>query len=375
MTDEFFDRRKPWSNIKHNVLKKYLVPYIRKTSKLGKPIIIVDGFAGPGIFKDGSVGSPMIICQKAKEEGERCKVGVVGIFVDKRQEYCDSLNRLLKSYIDENIAVVACDRFEEVVDQVIEILGTCTAFFYLDPFGIKGIEIEILERIFKRVYISSTEVLVNFSYPSFARHAGNYTVNDDEDTVASKVKKAKKDMVNRVMGGNYWVEIMTDRSLSVSKRETKVLEVYANRYREHFNFIGHCPVKDRDKNIAKYHLIFGTRHFDGLDLMSTIMHNEFEDFLIREYKEGYLFDTRPEHLKKQLDRLKEDILAVVEQHRPLSRRMVREKLVPEKFMRFAAKDYNKIISELLKQEAIFSATGKIRINDDVLLSTERFKQQ
>lgn len=369
MTDEFFDRKKPWSAIKDRILQKYLVPYIHKTKELRKPIMIVDGFAGPGIFEDGTKGSPVIICEIADQKRELAGVLIFGVFIDENEDYCQSLEKILKPYAQKKIAFVECGRFEEVVGRVVDIMGDCTGFFYLDPFGIKGIEFTNLERIFDRVSMSSTEVLVNFSYPSFARHAGNYTEDDDGDTVAQKVKAGKQEMVNKVMNGEYWVDIMTDTTTSKFEREAKVVEMYANQYRKYFDFVGHCPVKDTHRNVAKYHLVFGSRHFDGLQLMNDIMHYEYEEFLIREYKEGCLFDTRPQHLKKHLDRLKQDILDIAKQHRPLSRRMVRVRLIPVNFMRFAVKDYNGIVTELLKQKALFSETGKTRINDNVLLST------
>lgn len=374
MTDEFFDRKKPWSKIKDRILAKYLTPYIRKTSRLRLPIIIVDGFAGPGMFRDGSKGSPVIICEKGAQEGKRCSNKVIGLFIDKEPKYCESLKAELQPYIESKLAFVSCNEFEKAINDIIDILGNCTAFFYLDPFGIQGIEIDSLEKVFQRVAIASTEVLVNFSYTSFARHSGNWFFEDEEGDIARKVKAAKKDMVNRVMGGDYWIDIVTDCNLSKFEREEKVLEMYANRYRKHFKYVGHCPVREKDKNIAKYHLIFGTGHFHGLDLMSTIMHDEYEQFLIREYKEGFLFDMRPEHLMKRRDVLKEAILATVQQQGPLKRRMVREILVPRNFMKFAVKDYNGIVSELLKAKVIYSSTGKTRINDDVFLSTHPFRE-
>jgi len=375
MTDDFFDRKKPWSKIKDSILGNYLTPYIRKTAKLKLPIIIVDGFAGPGRFDDGSKGSPIIICEKAAEEGKRGNARVIGLFIDKEPKYCESLDEVLQPYISTKLAFVSCNEFEKAINDIIDVLGSCTAFFYLDPFGIQGIEIEVLDKIFRRVRIASTEILVNFSYKTLARHSGNWWFDDEEDDIVRKVKAAKKDMVNRVMGGNYWIAIVTDRSLSKFEREVKVLEMYANRYKKHFNYAGHCPVKDRDTNIAKYHLIFGTRHFDGLDLMSDIMHREHERFLEREYKNGYLFDMRPDHLKKDQEMLTQDIVSVVEQHGPISRYGIREKLVPTAFMRFLRSDYVKAIEELLGGKRIYSSTGKVRrIHDkNVLLSKDPFE--
>lgn len=50
---EFFSGKRPWSKIKDQVIEDYLIPYLNKVSKLKKKIIIVDAFAGPGIFEDG----------------------------------------------------------------------------------------------------------------------------------------------------------------------------------------------------------------------------------------------------------------------------------------------------------------------------------
>ncbi|MDD4972682.1 MAG: hypothetical protein PHT07_24900 [Paludibacter sp.] len=64
---DFFKVKNPWSKIKDQILEKYLPPYLNKISKLGNRIVIVDGFAGPGIFDDGSIGSPKMICDISKK--------------------------------------------------------------------------------------------------------------------------------------------------------------------------------------------------------------------------------------------------------------------------------------------------------------------
>ena len=58
---EFFKGKRPWARIKDKVIGDYLVPYLNKVSKLKRTIVIVDAFAGQGIFEDGSKGSPIII--------------------------------------------------------------------------------------------------------------------------------------------------------------------------------------------------------------------------------------------------------------------------------------------------------------------------
>ena len=58
---EFFDKKKPWSRYKDSILDYYLEPYLAKVARIGKPIVIVDCFAGAGKYEDGELGSPLII--------------------------------------------------------------------------------------------------------------------------------------------------------------------------------------------------------------------------------------------------------------------------------------------------------------------------
>ena len=58
--DDFFVEKKPWSEVKDQLLGCYLKPYIAKILHTRKPLIYVDCFAGKGKFDDGKQGSPLI---------------------------------------------------------------------------------------------------------------------------------------------------------------------------------------------------------------------------------------------------------------------------------------------------------------------------
>ena len=64
--DDFFEGKRPWSVIKDEILGAYMSPYIAKVNRLKRRILLIDGYAGPGVFDDGSAGSPLIICQAAE---------------------------------------------------------------------------------------------------------------------------------------------------------------------------------------------------------------------------------------------------------------------------------------------------------------------
>jgi three-Cys-motif partner protein len=78
--DDFFKGKRPWSTIKDDVLRLYMPRYLAKVNTLGKRIKLIDGYAGMGVYDDGSEGSPLIMCRQA----ERCARGSYdAIFVNK----------------------------------------------------------------------------------------------------------------------------------------------------------------------------------------------------------------------------------------------------------------------------------------------------
>jgi hypothetical protein len=82
--DEFFVGKRPWSRIKDQVLQDYMAPYLAKVQKLGRRILLIDGYAGPGLFDDGSRGSPLIMCDAA----ERLAKGKYSAFFMNNDQDC-----------------------------------------------------------------------------------------------------------------------------------------------------------------------------------------------------------------------------------------------------------------------------------------------
>jgi three-Cys-motif partner protein len=131
---EFFEGKRPWSKIKDRVLGGYLVPYLNKVKGLGESIVVVDGFAGPGKYDDGSIGSPLMICQEAeKHVPDRS----FAILVNENNEHKKKLDQLLKPFIERKKAVSINGNAEDLLKALKEQITTQTLFIYLDPFGLK----------------------------------------------------------------------------------------------------------------------------------------------------------------------------------------------------------------------------------------------
>lgn len=379
----FFKAKREWSKVKDRILRDYITCYLRTIHGRGRPIIIVDGFCGPGRFGDGSEGSPLIICgaiDKAPSRG----VGIACLFADSHPTHRDALEASMTDYIRKGIAANPLADFSQALSRAMEIGRGATLFFYLDPYGIKDLDFETVRQIFERDRKQSTEVLINFSFKTFMRMSGNWSFGDAASEVAQKVKEAKVETVNAVMGGDYWLEIVTDPRLDKIQREDIVVKEYMNRVRRFFDYTCSIPVKELDDlegsvpadDLAKYHLIFGTRSPRAVVYMNDIAINALEPYF-RQFKDGLLFDMTPGRYEPcPASEVKDTILRIVAP-RPMTRSQIYEAVIPKYFMQRRQREYRAIIDELTFNEGkLFpdnrTMKRKKQLNDETLLSTREW---
>lgn len=331
---------------KDRILGWYLVPYLTKLSRLGRLVVVVDGFAGAGLYDDGTEGSPLIICTTIKNLRTK-GIRAVAILIDHDVECYKKLTENLKEFIENKIAIPLKGDFKQLTPDIIKVTKNCPTFFYIDPFGIKFLEFESLQQIFSKVNMISTEVLINFNYKTLLRE---YKIN--------------KSLVDKVMGGGYYREVLEDCRMTDDEKEEKIIEMYKRKYSDFFTYVGSCPIMYKDEQMAKYHLIFATSHFDGFKLMNDKMGDIYREF----YTKGRLFEYCPIPHKRDLIFLEKKLLEFLQQ-KIRTRKRIKEVFMKKYFLRFKESDYNQTVSKLLKEKKIYSDTGKIRINDDNLLAS------
>lgn len=381
---DFFKEKREHSEWKDKVLGKYLSPYINKVKEIRGslrnervPILIVDGFAGRGLYEDGNDGSPAIISRIAEEKVHKYKIIIKCIFFEEIQDNFQALSDFLRPYKTKKISYAIHGNFDlNMINSLRSKYRRWTVFFYLDPFGVKGIEFQKISEIFTR-FLGSTELLLNFSYRSFLRLTGNKEDVEEDDTAVLKVKKGKIKTVNEVMGGEYWLEIVSDKSLSRLKKEDALLEAYKKRIRDcEAKYVCSTPVKIAEGQTAKYHLIHATRHYAGLELMAQVMHKEHHNYLERQpsYAQlnlGFLDDP----YDRDLSHLKDDVLQFIVDKGPVTRGEIYEHFIPIFYIQYGKAEYRKAVKELISERKVF-AEGKAgsnpRINDSTRLATEPF---
>src|SRR5579884_2042655 len=140
-SDDFFEGKRPWSKIKDKVLADYMVPYLAKVNKLGRPILLIDGYAGPGVFEDGTRGSPIIMCEKAEE---RVKGNYQAIFINNRKKYYNKLCNEIQQRGWSSTAQTLLGDTQDLLPELSKTLQNESVFLYLDPFGPTGCDFALL---------------------------------------------------------------------------------------------------------------------------------------------------------------------------------------------------------------------------------------
>lgn len=96
-TNQFFAEKRPWSRIKDQILTNDLTPYLAKVAKTRRAVVVADCFAGKGVFDDGELGSPVIICKAIDYQLQRWPgTEMKAVFIENK--YSDDLTRNLERW-------------------------------------------------------------------------------------------------------------------------------------------------------------------------------------------------------------------------------------------------------------------------------------
>ncbi len=375
--DDFFRVKKPWSKVKDTILDKYLDAYLKTIQDRRRPILLVDGFAGPGRFDDDSEGSPLILLRRMAGTPQH-KVRMSALLADSRQGHRGALAANIDGYIKAGAAEHPLADCASAIKRALEVGAQRTLFFYLDPYGIADLDFEMLRTVFCRGSAQSTEVLINFSFPTFMRMSGNWSYDETAQSVASKVKAAKIDTLNRSMGGDYWRPIVEDPSLTMTAREDAVVDAYMAQIRRYFDFVYSIPVKEEQPGVpvdklAKYHLIFASRNARAVRYMNDVAYDALAPYF-KTFSEGLLFDLRPDRYVSPAPSVIKDEIVKIVGSQAMKRPAIYEALVPQHFMQYKTSQYRGMIDELVFDERrLFCDPSGIKrknkMNDTTLLST------
>ena len=132
--------------LKHRILESYLQAWANKLLRRPQrePVFFVDAFAGPGKDEEGNPGSPVIATRiAAAVTAER---GLPGremrvIAIEQKASTATALHALLAPFNanGERVTVLA-GQLRDHIDTVVEITSGSPTLYFLDPFGLQGLE-------------------------------------------------------------------------------------------------------------------------------------------------------------------------------------------------------------------------------------------
>lgn len=150
---------------KHAILRGYLSAWFAILDRAGRRhLLYLDGFAGPGRFKDESEGSPILALKLAN--GLRLSADTHFAFIEKNPDFATELQSALGELVlSPRIQwEVRSEEFAEALPALIAEWGegelaTAPIFAFVDPFGIKGLPFDLIRLLLRR---PSSEVFVTF---------------------------------------------------------------------------------------------------------------------------------------------------------------------------------------------------------------------
>lgn len=365
---EFFKGKRPWSIIKDDVLGKYMVPYLAKVKKLGKNILLIDTFAGPGKFEDGSLGSPLLMVQSAENQVPN---QYQAIFVNNDKIHNKSIidlfgeNSSLGNLIEQKRVIPFHIDAKKFLKMLNEKLSDQTLFLYIDPYGLEGCEFNTWSPFLKRKQRASTEILVNINFTAVRRFASKKAYSRGNLTPQS-IKFHKR--LDDVFGGDYWRKVLLDRYLDQSDAEEELMRLFKKKIMNYIKYVGYCPVKENPKSLTKYYIMFLSNSDDGFLLMNEFMcvayNKRMDDSLTDDLP---LFQDLKNDWKKNrnLTELKSIIVELITAQPKKTRKEYWRMICVKYFMQYIESEYIGLVKDLYKSGRVsfedVKRTG--RLND------------
>lgn len=373
----FFDYKRPWSKRKDLILSYYLTPYITKIATQKRPVLIVDGFAGPGRFEDGDIGSPLIIATKLKSAIEKgLGVDASLLAIESSRPEFDKLKVNLAGF---NFASARYGTFLESIEEIRSLSMNHSVFLYVDPWAIEGLDWAALDSIFEMLNAgSSIELLLNFNVQAFARRGRaalqlskpenpDDIEGNDEEWERAINNLVEADRLDAVAGGDWWRNILAQQKDFVS--ELKLLtDGLCERLRCRFREVFTHTIKAKESHTTpKYVLVFCSRSDHALPLINDASVRSLEMYADEHRPDTpMLFETLSQTIVPDVSEIYPAIrMNAPEKSNAMPRRSLAIAVIRDLPGRHLLSTINKAIGEMLKNGQLQSETGKTRINDRV----------
>jgi three-Cys-motif partner protein len=154
---EFFEDQKAQSRVKSTIIVKYFKAWgsimARQVQDVKNPrLAYIDLFCGPGKYEDGAVSTPLLILEHVIATPD-LQDKVIAVFNDAEAARTAELDKNVRALPGiETLKHEPQIRTGEVDDALVAEFASIDmvpAFSFIDPFGYKGVTLELLEALMK----------------------------------------------------------------------------------------------------------------------------------------------------------------------------------------------------------------------------------
>lgn len=261
-------KTKPWriephTQAKHEILRRYLHAWFPILGRSGGPLVYVDGFSGPGRYKDGEDGSPLIALCAALEMSKATNIPITFWFIDSEERFISSLREVLGEFyhkrpLPPNFKVhTVHSSFEVAAEQIHhEIVGAPrppAVFALIDPFGFSGVKMSTVARF---LGYPRSEVLVNVMLSRINRFL-THPEENIQDKIVDVFETSNVLAIPGIVGkGSMRIELLRGQ--------------YAESLERYAKYILPFAMHDRKGQLI-YDLVFASQHDTGFLKMKEAM--------------------------------------------------------------------------------------------------------
>jgi three-Cys-motif partner protein len=244
---------------KHRILRSYLEAWLPIMSSWCPRLVLIDGFAGPGVYAKGEPGSPIHMLNAYLEHERRnlIKTELVYAFIEQDTERFKSLQAEVgKLTIPSHVHVrLYNEPFERVFGGILDDLTARAAtlaptFAFIDPFGYTGAPMELTGRFLR---FDRCEVLIYVPLPWINR----FLSREGQGTALTSFFGTDRWRDAVELAGDDRIRFLHD--LFKAQLETQCELDYVRSFEI-------VTAKNRG-----YHLFFGTKELKGLEKMKDVM--------------------------------------------------------------------------------------------------------
>src|SRR2546425_4648233 len=298
---EIILRMKPHTKAKHRILQEYLnawLPIMLQSWGTGR-IVYLDGFAGSGVYDDGSYGSPIIALDCANNHQLRANFRgeTIFIFIEIDKNRADHLSQLLEqrygprdketyAKLPKTYKVEMTNGdFNFVIKGIVEKLekeklDLAPTMAFIDPYGYSELDIDLLARILK---FNKCELLITYMagfidrFASDERHKVSIIrtlkISEDDLLKASAIQEVEQ---RELVWLKYLNNAIVNASAAMSGTPQPIYKLY-------FKMLD-------ASNHTLYYLVYFTKSPKGIEVMKHAMSKAGKQWSYR--FSDYDFDPR-----------------------------------------------------------------------------------